>query len=226
MTPRALPHSPESEDKSVSGFRSGSSSIRSSGSSATSSSSSVRSGARSSHSGFTGGFRSGSSSVGGFSSGVGCSFRSVSSGVFSLLRASRERESADGDGSSENDLAHVWLILEQRVDQARHKAGPKAYHSGRLRASIKALEASMQALVASQPWAMLFSGVVIVLNKCVEDVTGSPNPAHFRRLARPSGGPRRQGLSMRRNVACAVQKKPGFPHSRHGQVISPGWRML
>lgn len=56
------------------------------------------------------------------------------SGVFfgGLFRASRKSKSADSSGSSENDLAHVMLILEQRVNQARHQAGPKAC-SSRLR---------------------------------------------------------------------------------------------
>jgi hypothetical protein len=38
------------------------------------------------------------------------------------------------------------------VDQARHKAEPKAYRAGRLRPSNNRLRASMQALVAWSPF--------------------------------------------------------------------------
>lgn len=73
---------------------------------------------------FTGGF---SSAFGSFSSAFGRngsvfggSFSGFFSSFLSGFRASRERKGADGGGSSKNDLAHLVVILEHQVDQARH----------------------------------------------------------------------------------------------------------
>jgi hypothetical protein len=103
-------------------------------------------------SGALGSFTSGSSSafsgVTGSGSSVGSAFGSftgsgsgvVSSGFSSLLgrirggfRASRERKGANGGGSSENDLAHLMVILEQQVDQARRMPHRKPAAGDRLR---------------------------------------------------------------------------------------------
>ncbi|AZI37243.1 hypothetical protein EGO55_15760 [Caenibius tardaugens NBRC 16725] len=46
-------------------------------------------------------------------SGFGCSF-------FGLFRASREGQCTSSSSGSENDLAHVIAILEQRVEYVRH----------------------------------------------------------------------------------------------------------
>ena len=135
----------------------GSSSVSSSAGSGVSSS---RSGFRSAGSGVNSGVRSGGASsassvrssrsgVSGGVDGVRSGFGGFSGGRVFRLRAGRESESAN-HGGSENDLAHVWYSLEQRVDQARHKAEPKAYRSGRLRASNNRLRASMQALFAQR----------------------------------------------------------------------------
>jgi hypothetical protein len=66
---------------------------------------------------FTGGF---SSAFGGFSSVFGSSFSGFFSSFLGGFRASRERKGANGGGSSKNDLAHLVVILEHQVDQARH----------------------------------------------------------------------------------------------------------
>ncbi len=100
-----------------------SSSIGSSGSGALSSFTGSGSSVGSAFGSFTG---SGSSVVsGGFSRLLG--------GIRGGFRASRERKGADGGGSSENDLAHLMVILEQQVDQARRMPHRKPAANDRLR---------------------------------------------------------------------------------------------
>lgn len=56
-----------------------------------------------------------------------------------------ERPRTAAAAAAARTILRMYGILEQRVDQARHKAGPKAYCNSRLRASINQLGASMQA---------------------------------------------------------------------------------
>ena len=114
--------------------------------------SSFTGGSSSAFSGFTG-------SVGGFTSSVGSTFGGSGGivgngfgGFFSSFlrgfRASRERKGANGGGSSENDLAHLMVILEQQVDQARQMPHRKPVAMTGSVASNSRLVAPMQALVA------------------------------------------------------------------------------
>lgn len=112
------------------GFRSSGGSVRSSGSGGAGGTSggvsSASGGTRSGGGGIASGVRSDGSGVAGHVSGVRSSaFSGFSSVFFSLARAGRESENAGGSSSSENDLAHVMVILEQRVDHARPKPGGK-----------------------------------------------------------------------------------------------------
>jgi hypothetical protein len=56
-----------------------------------------------------------------------------------------ERPRTVAAATAARTILRMYGILEQRVDQARHKAGPKAYCESRLRASINQLGAWMQA---------------------------------------------------------------------------------
>lgn len=79
---------------------------------------------------FTG---SGSSFTGNGSGVVSSGFSRLLGGIRGGSRASRERKGANGGGSSENDLAHLMVILEQQVDQARRMPHRKPAANDRLR---------------------------------------------------------------------------------------------
>lgn len=75
----------------------------------------------------------GSSFTGNGSGVVSSGFSRLLGGIRGGSRASRERKGANGGGSSENDLAHLMVILEQQVDQARRMPHRKPAANDRLR---------------------------------------------------------------------------------------------
>jgi hypothetical protein len=84
----------------------------------------------------------------------------------------------------------MYGILEQRVDQARHTAGPKAYCNSRLRASINQLGASMQASSRYRPES-LFGQCASLGQDCVEVVTEMPDfTPNFRHISADTQLPR------------------------------------